>query len=201
MISRIYVAPKGKLGFIDSYLISHQFSADKITKIAEALTNPILEEFSINQFPKIKGFTYVIEIGFKPGVTDNIGQTAKETICDLFHLKDNSNLEVYTSRIFLISKATDLGKVKEIALSLHNPLIERSYIANFTEIQKRGLPLKAPKVILEKSIPVIKVLLELKDSELEKIGKLGILENNGTRRGPLALDLASMKAIKEHFKN
>jgi len=91
MISRIYVAQKGKAEVINSYLISHKFGKDKIVRIAEALTNPVLEEFSINKFPDVgcqgsrrpTSFSYAIEIGYKPGVTDNAGGTAKETITDL----------------------------------------------------------------------------------------------------------------------
>jgi len=204
MISRIYVIQKGKTDFINSYLISHNFGNDKILKIAEALTNPILEEFSINKFPKIKGFNYVIEIGFKPGVTDNVGHTVKETITDLLHLKNNSgsssDLAVYTSKIFLISKKKNLEEINKIALTLYNPLIERAFVASFKEIQKNGLPLKVPEVILKKTTPVINVSLAVSDEELIKIGKEGILDETKTRRGPLALDLSSMKVIQEHFR-
>jgi phosphoribosylformylglycinamidine synthase len=211
MISRIYVTPK-KFGnsrkVIDSYLIAHKLGNDKILKIAEALTNPILEEFSINKFPSaiglrarpdVKNFSYAIEIGYKPGVTDNVGKTVKETIVDLLHLKNNINLEIYTSKIYLISDSKE--NAEKIASSLHNPLIERSFIASFDEIKKKGLPLKAPEVILKKTAPVIEVpLLDASDEELKKIGREGILGEAGERRGPLALDLASMKVIQEHFR-
>ena len=205
MISRIYVTPKGKANFINSYLISHKFASDqrdKILKIAKALTNPILEEFFINKFPKTKKFTYVIEIGFKPGVTDNVGHTVEETIIDLLGVvgcPTPDNIAVYTSKIFLVSNSK-LEEVKKIALSLHNPLIERSYVASFAEIKKNGLPLKVPKVILKKAIPVINVSLNVSDEELKKIGKEGIMDETNIRRGPLALDLTSMKVIQEHFK-
>ena len=117
MISRIYVKPKGKTDFINSYLITHKFGSEKILKIAEALTNPTIEEFSINKFPRADNFAYAVEIGFLPGVTDNAGQTAKETICDLFHIKNSSDLAVYTSKIFLIPKHADYNDVKKIAFS------------------------------------------------------------------------------------
>ena len=119
MISRIYVIQKKKANFIDSYLISHKFSNEKILKIAKALTSPILEEFSIDKFPKIQNFTYAIEIGFKPGVTDNVSHTVKETVIDLFHLKNNSDFQVYTSKIFLFSEKKKLEDIKKISLSLH----------------------------------------------------------------------------------
>ena len=199
MISRIYVKPKGKANFIDSYLISHKFSSEKIAKIAEALTNPILEEFEINKFPKVTGCDYVIEIGYKPGVTDNKGHTAEETISDLFHLKNNPDFAVYTAKIFLFSGSKE--KAEEFSSSLYNPLIERSYIASLEEIKKKGgLPLKLPEVILKKNVAVVKVpLLNTQDEELEKIGREGIEEKEGIRRGPLALSLSSMKVIQAHF--
>ena len=198
--------PKGKADFINSYLISHKLGNDKILKIARALTNPILEDFSVNTFPKdgLRGkFTYIIEIGFKPGVTDNVGHTVKETITDLLHLKNNSgsnsDLAIYTSKIYLVSNSK-LEDVEKIALSLYNPLIERSYVASFAEIKKKGLPIKVPQVILKKTTSVINVSLDVPNEELVKIGKEGIMDETGVRRGPLALDLASMKVIQEHFR-
>ena len=200
MISRIYVTPKEKSKIIDSYLISHKLGNNEIQKIATALTNPVLEEFSINKFPNVWDFTYAIEIGFKPGVTDNVGNTTKETIVDLLHLKKDFPLHVYTSKIFLFNDSFNKEKAEKIALSLHNPLIERSYIATRSEI-KKSLPLKVPEVILKKSNPVIEVpLSKMTDEELEKIGREGILDDKtNVRRGPLALDLSSMKTIREYF--
>jgi len=196
------VTPKGKADFINSYLISHKFSNDKILKIARVLTNPILEEFSINKFPKVRHFYFAIEIGFLPGVTDNVAHTVQETIIDLLHIKKKSDFEVYTSKIFLIYNSTNLDDAKKNAFSLHNPLIERARIASFKEIKKKkGLPLKVPKVILRKTASVIEVpLSSAADEELQKIGKEGIMGENGVRRGPLALDLASMKTIREYFR-
>src|SRR3989344_2745009 len=221
MISRIFVAPKGsdtrwtiykksfgELGLrgqissirtIDSYLILSNLSREKLKKAAAALTNPILEQFSINELYTEK-CNYVIEIGFLPGVTDNIGHTAEETIKDLLHAEKDSTLAVYTSKVFLISGRINREDIKKIATSLYNPLIERSYIASCPKGAKMRLPLKAPKVILKKSTPVIDVSLAVPDKELIKIGKEGIKGRTGVRRGPLALDLPSMKVIKEHFK-
>ena len=199
------------VSIIDSYLIDGGLSDDQILKSAKMLTNPIIEKFAINEILKnVKDFNYIIEIGFLPGVTDNVGNTARETIMDLLHLKKNTNLKVYTSKVFLISglargRSTAEGTVKledakKIALSLHNPLIERSYIADKKEVLKiKGLPLKAPEVLLEKHTPVITVSLRVPDEELVKIGREGILDGNGERRGPLALDLESMKVIQKYF--
>src|SRR3989344_955584 len=171
MISRIYVWPAGirgdKYKFI-CYTIEHQFSNAEIKKAAAVLTNPILEEFSIDTFPEIKNFTYAVEIGYLPGVTDNLAHTSEETITDLVGKEKTQNLRIFSSRIFLIKK-------------------------------KISLPPEIPSVALRPQKLVIKVPLEVNDAELEKIGKLGIVGEEGERRGPLALNPNSMRAIKDYF--
>jgi phosphoribosylformylglycinamidine synthase len=185
---------------VESYLIKHKLAKGQIAKVAQALTNPIIEEFFIYQTPRTgSGLAYAVEIGFLPGVTDNVGHTTRETIIDLLRLKNTDELEVYTSKIFIIY--SPLGKInledaKKIALSLHNPLIERSNIVKSV----KDLSDKAPQVVLEKRAPVIKVPLDVGDEELVQIGKQGIMDKNGSRRGPLALDLASMQTIRDYFK-
>lgn len=203
MISRVYVAPrkhrKGEYRVINSYLIDHELSEEDLVKAAAALTNPILEIFSIDRFPNEKNYTYAIEIGFLPGVTDNVGHTAKETIIDLLRL-ENPRLEVYTSRVFLIPGKIKMDGAKDLSLTMYNPLIERAYIASFEEIRKnQNLPKKTPEVVLARRAAVLQVSLKVSDEELERIGTLGIQNEDGTRRGPLALDLASMKTIQQYF--
>ncbi len=198
MISRIYVAPKNTLGrpeSVNSYLISHKFTSAQILKIAEALTNPILEDFSLDKFPKIKNLKHAIEIGFKPGVTDNVATTVKETISDMLRIKNDSAFEVYTSKVFLVYKAMSKQDLDKFVFSLHNPLIERSNISSNGNFAN-----KIPEVILPKNTPVIEVPLDVSDEELINIGKLGVMDPSGARRGPLALDLKSMQTIRNYFK-
>jgi phosphoribosylformylglycinamidine synthase len=220
MISRIYVIQRGKdnkegvylkswneleinrkvkgVKILDSYKIQHELGESAVEKIANSLTNKILEKFYVDQIPS-KRFTYAIEIGFLPGVTDNVGNTAHESIADLLHIK-NKTLAVYSSRVFLISGNIKLDDAKKIAGTLHNPLIESAYIASIEEVKKnKDIPLRVPEVVLEKRVPVIDVSLKVHDDELKKIGKEGIVDPNGTRRGPLALELPYMKAIQAHF--
>jgi phosphoribosylformylglycinamidine synthase II len=224
MISWIYVIPKIKdsrerlflkswnslnisgkvknIAIIDSYLIDGELSEGQILQSAKMLTNPIIEKFSINEILKdVKKFNYILEIGFLPGVTDNVGHTARETILDLLHLKKDANVKIYTSKVFVISGSVKLKDIQEIASSLYNPLIEHAYIADEKEIKRvQGLPLKVPEVILEKRTPVITISLRVPDEELIKIGREGILNGDEKRRGPLALDLASMKVIQGYFE-
>ncbi|MDP9249252.1 MAG: AIR synthase-related protein [bacterium] len=204
MISRIYVKPTTKTDkgakIVSSYLISHNLPPAKLRLVAQALTNPAIEEYSISKFPEVSGFSYAIEVGYLPGVTDNAAHTARETVIDLLGLKENAPLAIYTSKIFLTEKSSP-AEVTKFAASLYNPLIERVYVAKRSYILKNGLPRKEPKVVLAKTKAVIKVpLTNASDEELTLIGKEGIMDPSGARRGPLALDLPYMKAIQEYFK-
>jgi phosphoribosylformylglycinamidine synthase II len=198
MISRIYVMPKDGSNKADSYLIDSKLLQKELLTLAGALTNPILENCFVNKSPKVakNNFTYAIEIGLLPGVTDNVGHTVKEIARDLIHTQRSSNLEVYTSKIFFISSTRE--HAENFASTLYNPLIESAHIVKINN-GKFSFPLKAPKVTLKKNTPVINVLLNVSDEELIKISKEGIQDPTGSRRGPLALDLASMHAIKNYF--
>lgn len=220
MISRIYVTSKeadsrgalyqkswrelgikgkiSKVQLADSYIIDSKLKKNDLDKIAQVLTNPILEKSSINILPMAENFTYAIEIGFKPGVTDNIGHTVKETIIDSLQLNKTEDLSVFTSKVFLVLGQISKKDVETIASSLHNSLIER---AEITEYRKFGrAQIKVPKVLIKKGSIALKVSLEVSDEELMKISRKGIVGESGFRRGPLTTDIASMKAIQEYFR-
>src|SRR3989344_3524877 len=208
MISRIYVILRNGASRMDSYLIDSKLTRKDIVKLAEMLTNPILEKYFIDESPKVGNFSFAIEVGFLPGVTDNVGHTVKETALDLLHLDKSENFNVYSSRIFLVKKSK--VEAEKFALTLYNPLIERVFIApiknparnatyNVAGEGQINLPTKIPKVILKKRRPVRDVSLDVPNEELIRIGKEGIMDEDGKRRGPLALDLSSMLTIKKYF--
>ncbi|MCC6323479.1 phosphoribosylformylglycinamidine synthase [Candidatus Nomurabacteria bacterium] len=222
MISRIYVIPneqngKGKVlpfnnlglsgkvlgvSIIDSYLINANLSQHDLEKIGQSLINKKLETFSINQLPNLVNFSYVLEIGFAPGVTDNVAHTVMESVSDLLKRPFSDGEAVYTSKVFLLSGNITKKDVETIAFSLHNPLIERATIVQVTnELKNKGLSLYVPEVVLpQKKECIVVPLINARDEELIKIGKEGILDPDGTRRGPLALDLESMKVIQNFFR-
>ncbi len=124
MISRVYIAPKEKdsreaiykesfnkldisgrvsrVAIVDSYTINANISVDALTRVAHTLTNPTIETSTINTLPPIGDFSFICEIGYLPGVTDNVGHTAKEEIADVLRRKFSEGEAVYTSRLFFI---------------------------------------------------------------------------------------------------
>ena len=180
-----------------AYTVDAVFSAGHIEVAAKRLINPVIEQYSINTVSTPEHYSYVIDIGFLPGVTDNVGHAAKQTIEDATGKRFQEGEAVYTSLfIFLIGDISE-DEAKAFAAELHNPLIER---ASVTAAANKEFPIVAPKVVLGKAREPILVDLDVPDEELEKIGKQGILDPiMNQRRGPLALSLDELKAIRKYF--
>ncbi|HSW48481.1 MAG TPA: AIR synthase-related protein [Candidatus Saccharimonadales bacterium] len=190
---------------IDTYTVDKSFADKELNIIASQLAIPVTQDFIFstikNNVSSKKKFSYAIEIGFLPGVTDNIAHTAKEIIEDKLKTKFDANEGIYSSQVTFLTGNIIKSEAEKIALSLHNPLIQRSHIKSYEAfIKDGGMDIIVPKVKLTKLPEVTEVNLDVSDQELEKIGKAGIANQDGTRRGPLALDLEFMKAIQKYFK-
>jgi phosphoribosylformylglycinamidine synthase len=186
---------------IDVYTIDKDFSLPDLNKIASVLANPVTQISSVNKPLHPANFSCAIETGFLPGVTDNVAGTAKEIIEDLLKIKFKTGEGVYTSRLMFIEGAIGQKDADTIAGNLINPLIQRVHLKKRGQFVKdKGMDRIAPRVKLDKKIKVDTVNLDVEDEELVKIGKMGIKNSDGGRRGPLALDITYMKTIRKYFK-
>ena len=61
MISRIYVVSNKRATKANSYLIDSKLSEDKLATLAQALTNPILENYFIDESPKMENFSAALD--------------------------------------------------------------------------------------------------------------------------------------------
>ncbi|HEY4513853.1 MAG TPA: AIR synthase-related protein, partial [Candidatus Paceibacterota bacterium] len=185
------------LSITNAYTIDADIKAGEDKKIAESLTHKLVEKYSIGEVIAPQNYSYAIEIGFLPGVTDNVGRTAQQTAEDTIGRKFKEGEAVYFSRFFFLAGEITENEIKLIAAELYNPLIARA------SIYKTGatFPIIVPKVRLaEKATVVLEVDLNVSDSELAPIGKEGIQNSDGTRRGPLALSLRALKIIRYYFE-
>jgi len=174
---------------INVYTIDSELSKEELEILGEVLfSDPIIQNFSINK-SIVNSFDWLIEVGFKPGVTDNVGKTAKEGIEDIFKTEING---VYTSRQYIINGNISREDAEKIASGLlANQLIERWEIMNFDEWEEKGIKPTVPKVKLIHEPKVSEINLDVSDEELIRISKEGIL----------ALSLEEMKAIRNYYKN
>lgn len=195
-----------KVSIIEVYTIDKELSLESLDKVRrELFTDPLTQESAVNK-PLGQEFDWAIEVGFLPGVTDNVGKTSREAIEELLSVKFSFEEGVYSSRQYLVKGKVSREQAEKIAKRLYNPLIQRVQLKNYQEfLDSDGMELIVPKVKLPASDRVDEVNLEIPDSELEKIGKEGILEKvlpdgREIRRGPLALSLTELKVIRDYFK-
>ncbi len=146
-------------------------------------------------------FSFAIEIGFLPGVTDNIAATTREGIEDLLKIKFQEDEGVYSSQLFFLKGKITEKEAKAVMESLYNPQVQRIHLKDFKTFSKdNGMDYIIPIVNTSRIPSITQVDLNISDEELTLIGKDGILGHDGNRRGPLALNLEYMKTIQAYFK-
>jgi phosphoribosylformylglycinamidine synthase II len=180
---------------VSVYVVDAKLSVPELKKAAQRLANPITETFAVGSIPEPESYAYAIEIGFLPGVTDNVGTTARETIQDCLGRTFEVGEAVYSSTVIFF-KGAEAREAIGFARELHNPLIERATVF----AARDEIPVVVPKVTLHGVPSAGEVDLGVDDAELRRIGAEGIADTDGTRRGPLALSLRAMKVIHDHFK-
>jgi phosphoribosylformylglycinamidine synthase len=176
---------------VDVYTIDADLGEAELRTLGDNLfADPVIQKYSFTK-PVASGFDWIIEVGFRPGVTDNVGKTSKEAIEDILRKKLGG--DVYTSRQYLIEGKLTREQIDKIAGGLlANGLIERWDIKERKEWDPvNGMGVVLPIVKL-KHEPVVKEIdLEVPDDELIRI----------SREGVLALSLEEMKKIRNYYKD
>ena len=196
--------PVDKVHLIDVYTLvtsSRDFTPQELSQIGSQLINPVVQEYTIDTATRAV-FDYALEVGFLPGVTDNVGMTARQTIEDYFSITFQEGEAVYTSQLYLVCGRMTPSSVQKLASTLANPLVNRVIIRTRQEYGTKGMDPVVPSVSLHELPTAETVDLDLDDRELAQLGKEGIIDClTGQRRGPLALDLAQLHAIRDYFHN
>jgi phosphoribosylformylglycinamidine synthase len=194
---------------VDVYTVDKSFTPDVRKKIARALHNPVSQEAFVlaDDAAEPAGYTQALgpfdsalETGFLPGVTDNAGKTVRQIIEDLTDQPFTRGEGVYSGRIYLIKNDEKKTKAKELGAALANPLVHRAHVFTRAEMAPGKRVVTVPRVRLTGGDSVLSVNLSVPDEALAAIGKQGIQGADGARRGPLGLDLPTMKVIQAHFK-
>ncbi len=172
---------------IDVYTIDAALSRGQAKLLGEKVfADPVIQVFS--DMPLACDFSWMVEVGYRPGVTDNAGATAKKASEDVLKTAIPG---VYFSRQYLIRGDITKKDADNIAGGLlANSLIERWEIISWKEFEKKkGIHLPLPVVKGKHTPSVSTVNLDIGDNELKEFSKKGLL----------ALNLAEMKAIREYL--
>jgi phosphoribosylformylglycinamidine synthase subunit PurSL len=155
--------------------------------------DPVIQDWSLGTLALDWNwpFTWLLEVGYRPGVTDNEGRTAGQALEYLLGRRLGPGEAVYTSTQFLIAASLSREEIETIgAKLLANELIQRFTIMSREELLRAGgLEPFAPKVVGGSQGQVAEIDLEVADGELIRI----------SREGVLALTLEEMKIIRDYL--
>lgn len=138
-------------GVVDVYTIEADLSTD-ITDIlkTDVFVDPVIQKGYIDEAVPAAG-DWIVEVGFKSGVTDNVGRTAKEVIEALSGHKFRENEGVFTSRMFFLKGNLDEKQIVTITEGmLANTVINRySYKKASQYRDDNGMGIYIPRVRVE----------------------------------------------------
>lgn len=151
--------------------------------------DPVLQSASLTATQSNADF--ILEVSFRPGVTDNEGNTARNTAC-LVLGKERSALKVYTAKQYHLWGSISLADAERIGRDLlANELIERLRIKSKDEWAKEpGFEAQASKVT-GKAVDTVHIIPLLGMSDKELI--------DYSRKNTLALTLEEMLIIKNFY--
>ena len=155
---------------------------------AEIFTNPVTEESSYA--PLSRDFDWLIWVGFRPGIRDTAGSTAKEALEDLLGMSLKEGEAVYTSKLYEIRGTLTRDDLHRIASELlANDVIQQWKIFSRDDWRpESGVGFPTPKVILNHDPSVAEIPIHT-DGELKKIS----IERS------LALRDRDIPIIREYF--
>ena len=180
------------------YQVQAEMTPEQIERtVYDLFADPIIEHGSCNGalldadevFPDAPDAA--IQVGYKPGVTDNAGQAGLDGLLTLYPELRNA-AHVATTRTYMFWGVSEEVEAAQLATTLHNPMIERCAIADAEDCAagrwpSLAFPDRPPAVFAEPAV----VNLEVSDEQLEEISETGLL----------ALNLNEMHAIQAHYRN
>ena len=178
---------------VDVYTVDGDLAMEEMEKAATGpFLDPVIQEFSIGK-PLSHDFDWAIEVGYKPGVTDNVGRTAREAVEILLQRKLKPEEGVYTSVLYLIKGKLTRDQAECIATGLlANILIQRFEIKDRPSWNPDvGMGTTVPKVVGRKEVRVAEINLQVGDEDLMRLSSGRVL----------ALSLKEMKALRTYAED
>ncbi|HSM93909.1 MAG TPA: AIR synthase-related protein [Anaeromyxobacteraceae bacterium] len=173
----------------DVYLVEPGLPEADAARVAAELAGPVVRQGAVGRLDD-GPFDVVVSVGYKPGVTDPVGKSARVCIEDLLNRPLGEEAHVYSGRMFLLSgcDADAAGRIARALLA--NEVIERVRVQTWAEWRGAPPDLETPRVVERAPHAVEAISLELEDAALARLSKDRLL----------ALTLPEMRAIRDFFR-
>lgn len=183
------------IDIVDVFIVSGVPEFDE-THARDVFADPVAQHVFVESpagaSAEYAGWDLLVEISYRPGVTDTVALTAREAIeIGLGRpLPEGAFVQTARQYLFHASGLTDEDHGR-IVKKLHNPLIERSFTLTGSEwAAGKRAPAEYPHTVAPSPVAVEEIeLAGLSDDELQELSK----------RRLLALTLPEMKAVQRYF--
>ena len=174
----------------DVYKVVANIDAEKAAEVQQTFADPVVAESAMNRLPAPESFDWMLEVGFKPGVTDNVGRTARGALKDMVGRELAWEEQVYTSIQYFLTGGLSRSDVEHLGKDLlANTLIQTIDVFSREEWLASAPDRTAPVFDDHPEIKVNVIELPDDDAALMKISTEGIL----------SLSLEEMRTIREHY--
>lgn len=172
----------------DGFIIDRTLTSDQLELIVEeALRDTVIQEASIDA-PLSLPYDWLIEVGFRPGVTDNVGRTAREAVERTLGIRFDEGEGLYTRKLYFIKGGISREDADRIARDLlANDLIQTRTVYGPGDDRVKAT---VPKVTSHAEAVVRRIDLNVDDEQLVRISREGIL----------ALSLEEMQTIRAFYR-
>ena len=174
----------------DVYKVDVALTPKQLRHVKDAFTDPVIARSAVGRLPP-PAFDWLIEVGFKPGVTDNVGHTARAVVRDVLDRELTHEETVYTSVQYFVA-GDGLARADAERLGrdlLANTLIQTIQVFAAEEWDAAPADESVPAIREQADVHVRTYDLRGPDEELMRISREGIL----------SLSLEEMHAIRDHF--
>ncbi len=160
--------------------------------VQKTFADPVVAESAMGRLPAPESFGWMLEVGFKPGVTDNVGRTARGALQDIVGRELEWEEQVYTCIQYFLSGNLSREDVERLGEDLlANTLIQTISVFSRDEWLDSDPDMTAPVFDDHPEIKVNTIELPDDDAALMKISSDGIL----------SLSLDEMRAIRNHYSH
>jgi len=180
-----------EIRILSTYLIQAEIDRETFRRMVEAtFYDPVVQALAIDQ-PLRRDADWWIEVGFKPGVTDNVGKTARHVMSDYLGTSLSDKEGVFSATAYLLYGRLTRDEAELIARRiLGNPLIHRFILIEKGEFDKKREALRV--------LPIVRLGAkgEVQSFDLTQ-PSLDLLRLS--RERVLALTLREMEAIRDEL--
>ncbi len=173
----------------DVYRIDAELAPGEAERMLGELVDRVLQRGALGRLD-CERFDVAVTVGYRPGVTDPVGKSARVALEDTLGRVLAPDDAVYCSRLYRLT-GVDPEQSRRIAVELlANPVVQTAKVETYADWLAAPPDVSVPRVDAHATPRAATVDLSGGDDDLLRI----------SREGLLALELDEMKAIRDHFE-